>query len=240
MSLGRGVMAVWNDLEPGREAEFDAWYRRQHIPERLHQPGFLEARRYLADEGIGSPRYCAFYWLESIAALKTPQYLACLAHPTRWTRRVMPWFREMGRSPCAVIADVGHGIGGMMIWMAATGAPARGSALHAQLAPVWASLCADPAIVRAQLWDCDPSARAQFNPEERLRTARDEVADCIVCIEGAAARALNDAADRIRSVASAAAPRVELRVSPCYRLLWRMRAAEAPPPCSDDDANVSL
>jgi hypothetical protein len=58
MSIGRGVMAVWNDLESGHEAEFDAWYHRQHIPERLSQPGFREARRYLAQRG--SPRYCAF------------------------------------------------------------------------------------------------------------------------------------------------------------------------------------
>ena len=54
----RGVMAVWNDLEPGHEPEFEAWYRRQHVPERLRVPGFREARRYAAIEG--GPRYCAF------------------------------------------------------------------------------------------------------------------------------------------------------------------------------------
>ena len=239
MSVGRGVMAVWNDFEPGHEAEFEAWYRRQHIPERLQQPGFLEARRYVTDDGADSPRYCAFYWLESIAALTTPEYLARLAQPTLWTRRIMPWFRAMGRSPCTVLLDVGSGIGGMMIWIAAIGASAYGAAPRAWLAPVLTSLCDDPAIVRVQLWECDPSARGQLNPEQRFRSARDEIADWIVCIEGAAARALSAAADRVQIAARSGGLPEELRVSPCYRMLWRMGAGESPAPCADEDAGIT-
>jgi hypothetical protein len=57
MAAPRGAMAVWNDVEPGHEAEFDTWYMHQHIPERLGVPGFLEARRYEAIDG--SPRATA-------------------------------------------------------------------------------------------------------------------------------------------------------------------------------------
>ena len=236
--IGRGVMAVWNDLEPGRETEFEAWYRRQHIPERLQQPGFREARRYVAD--TGAPRYSAFYWLDSVAALTTPPYLARLSQPTRWTRRIMPWFRNMARSPCTVTVDHGHGIGGMMIWIAAIGATSPAAAPSARLAPVLAALCDDSAIVRAQLWECDPTARARTSPEERFRSGRDQIADWIVFIEGAAADALSAAAERVRAAVGDIAKPDDLRVSACCRLLWRLLASEAHAPWSDEDAGITL
>ena len=234
-AVGRGVMAVWNDVEPGRETEFDAWYRRQHVPERLQQPGFREARRYVADGS--TPRHCALYWLDSVAALATPAYLARLAQPTRWTRRAMPWFRNMARTPCRVALDYGHGIGGMMIWIALLDASIA-QATTARLAPVLAALCDDADIVRAQLWICDAEMRARTNPEQRLRGARDRVAEWIVCIEGARAPALTAAADRVRSATRDEAG--DPVVGPCYRLLWQIHASESPPPCPDDDAGVSF
>ena len=234
--LPSAVMAVWHDLEPGHEPEFEAWYRRQHIPERLQQPGFLEARRYVAENG--SPRYCAFYWLESIAALSTAQYLGRLAQPTRWTRRIMPWFRDTGRSPCSVALNRGSGIGGLMIWVAGLRATTTSSALAALMTPALAAIHGDDAIVRAQLWVCDQHMRAQANPEERFRSGGDQVADWIVFIEGAAAGPLGAAADRIRAAAREEAATGELRSSPCYRLLWRLLADEAPAPCSDEAEGI--
>lgn len=235
-SQAPGVMAVWHDLEPGHEPEFETWYRRQHIPERLQQPGFLEARRYLAENG--SPRYCAFYWLESIAALSTPQYLDRLAQPTRWTRRIMPWFRNTGRSPCTVALDRGTGTGGMMIWVAGLRATTASTPIAALMSPALAAIHDDDAIVRAQLWTCDQDARAQANPEQRLRSGGDQIADWIVFIEGAAPAPLVAAADRIRAAAREDATMGELRSSPCYRLLWGVRAAEAPAPWTDEAAGI--
>jgi hypothetical protein len=231
-------MAVWHDLEPGHEREFETWYRRQHVPERLQQPGFVEARRYVA-EGAGSPRYCAFYWLENVAALSTPQYLDRLAQPTRWTRRIMPWFRHTVRSPCTLTLDRGSGIGGMMIWVAALESTAAAPKLQACVAAALTAIPDDAAIVRAQLWQCDAKARAQANPEQCLRSGGDQVADWIAIIEGAAAAPLAAAAERTRAAAGGSATSLELRVSPCYRLLWRMLAAEAPAPCSDDEAGIA-
>jgi hypothetical protein len=236
MRIGDGVMAVWNDLDPAHEAEFEAWYRRQHIPERLAQPGFLEARRYVTDRG--APRYCAFYWLDSVAALKTPQYLARLAQPTRWTRRTMPWFRNMARSPCTVTLDVGCGSGGMMAYIASIGGSARSGAPRKQLEPVFAACCDDPAMVRMQLWECDWSMRSQSNPEQALRSSRDAVADWIVFIEGACEAALTTSMRRIQAAIGDDASARDLILSPCYRLMWRVSAAEAPPPCPDEDAGV--
>ncbi|MFZ1908245.1 MAG: hypothetical protein WAU52_04100 [Burkholderiales bacterium] len=40
-----GLLAVWNDIAAEDEAEFNAWYDDEHIPERLGIPGILSARR---------------------------------------------------------------------------------------------------------------------------------------------------------------------------------------------------
>ena len=41
-----GLLAVWNDLAAEDEAEFNAWYVEEHVPERLGIPGVHSARRY--------------------------------------------------------------------------------------------------------------------------------------------------------------------------------------------------
>ncbi|RPI45084.1 MAG: hypothetical protein EHM59_11145, partial [Betaproteobacteria bacterium] len=180
MDTARGVMAVWNDLLPGHEREFEAWYQRQHLPERLQVRGFLEARRYVAAEG--SPRYCAFYWLDSVDVLQSPDYLQRLSRPTDWTRRTMPWFRAMARTPCKVALERGRGIGGAMSWIAMTRHVA-GSAPMQAIRRQFDDAMMSPELVRVQLWECAPHLLDLDNPEQRLRADRDQVADWIVFIE---------------------------------------------------------
>ena len=237
MDIGRGVMAVWNDLESGNESEFDAWYQRQHIPERLRQPGFQEARRYLAQRG--SPRYCAFYWLDDVSALTTAQYLERLARPTGWTQRVMPWFRHMARSPCTITLDCGYGLGGQMMWIAAPAStaitPSQRSALQSEF-----NASRDRAgIGRMQLWERDTRADGHDNPEAKLRAAQDFVAGWIVFIDGSSEAPVHEAARRVQAAIEMNVARMPLLVSPCYQLTWRVSAAEAPAPCSDEPAGDS-
>ena len=47
---GRAFMAVWHDIASTREAEYNTWHTRQHMPERLGVPGFLVGRRYVDHE----------------------------------------------------------------------------------------------------------------------------------------------------------------------------------------------
>lgn len=39
MSERPGLLAVWNDIAAEDEAEFNAWYVEEHVPERLGIPG---------------------------------------------------------------------------------------------------------------------------------------------------------------------------------------------------------
>ena len=83
-----GLLAVWNDLAAEDEAEFNAWYVEEHVPERLGIPGVHSARRY---RDAASPL----------------AYLERLAHPSARTRAIMPRFRNMTRAACEIGADFG-------------------------------------------------------------------------------------------------------------------------------------
>ena len=236
MTTGRGVLAVWNDLvwndvAPGHETEFDTWYLRQHVPERLAVEGFRQARRYAAPGG--APGYAAFYWLDSVTVLDSPAYRERLAHPTAWTRRMMPRFRNMGRTPCSIVIDRGAGMGGSATWIAGMRSGAAATlAPSAALVAAFDDCLRDPACVRIQLWQCDADAARHGNPEARYRTSVDAVADWIVFIEAACADALAEHREGLADVLRAQTSAL-LMCAPVQRLLWCMQAAEAPPPCAD-------
>jgi hypothetical protein len=74
-----GILAIWTDIAPEREADFNEWYWREHFPERLSLPGFRRGRRYRAI--TGTPRYFAWYELDAPEILASPAYLERLDQP---------------------------------------------------------------------------------------------------------------------------------------------------------------
>jgi len=83
----RGVLAIWNDRRPGTETEYEAWYRGEHLPERLSIPGFRAAWRYRVVEG--EPEYFTFYETTTPEVLFSEPYIKRVENPTELTRRVM-------------------------------------------------------------------------------------------------------------------------------------------------------
>ena len=85
---GTAIMVVYTDVAVEHDADFNAWYNQEHLPERLSNPGFLDGPRYEALRG--GPRYLAVYELESAEALQSDEYLRQRANPTDWSKRVSP------------------------------------------------------------------------------------------------------------------------------------------------------
>jgi hypothetical protein len=106
----RGFLALWNDLAAGREAEYEEWHAREHLPERVAAPGFLAGRRY-RDAAHPTHRWFTLYEVESLAAFATPEYQDLLANPTPWSACMRPDFRAFLRAPCREVARAGHGFG---------------------------------------------------------------------------------------------------------------------------------
>lgn len=101
--IGAAALGIWIDVDTGALDDFNAWYREQHLPERLGVPGFLRGRRYEATSG--GPAYFTLYETESAAVLSSAAYLARLNAPTAWTRRVLPAMRTMIRNAYRLVAS---------------------------------------------------------------------------------------------------------------------------------------
>jgi hypothetical protein len=57
--IGGAALGIWMDVDAVGLDDFNAWYRAQHLPERLAVPGFLRGRRYESE--AGGPRYFTLY-----------------------------------------------------------------------------------------------------------------------------------------------------------------------------------
>ncbi len=62
-----GILAIFNNVAPGREADFEQWFQHEHLAERIGVPGFLLGRRHEAVSG--EPRYFNLYLTQSADVL---------------------------------------------------------------------------------------------------------------------------------------------------------------------------
>ena len=182
-----GILAVLNDLDAACDrAAYEDWYQRDHLPDRLGVPGFRHARRYRLLEGAGQG-FFTFYEVESALVLRSEAYLARLAAPTAGTVAMMRHFRAMCRSVCAVAADEGEGIGGVVAVIGAEAAvPAAGAAA------VLRGVLGHGAVCRARLWVA--AADVDENPEAGLRPGRDARLGAVLVVEGSEAGLVRAAA----------------------------------------------
>src|SRR5262245_2434223 len=113
MSLrGKGMLVVFAEVKSRHESDFNEWYNREHIDERLGMPGFQRARRYAAVKA--SPKYLAIYECDRVNNLGTPHYLRGLANPTPWTKRATGRFTQFHRLTLSMKVDRTHGLGGAL------------------------------------------------------------------------------------------------------------------------------
>jgi len=106
---GKGMLLTSMDIDPEHEADFNRWYDREHLEERVAIEGFNEARRYVAEDG--APKYLFLYSTETIDVLNSPAYKARLANPTEWSKKTMAHFRNMIRSVARITISRGKGRG---------------------------------------------------------------------------------------------------------------------------------
>jgi hypothetical protein len=115
------VLAIWTDIAPELEADFDEWYWREHLPERLCVPGFRRGRRLRAIDG--APRSLACYDLASVETIASPAYLERLDNPTAG-------FRDTTRAIFRTAGGLGQACGATGADVAAVAAPRAARGLH--------------------------------------------------------------------------------------------------------------
>jgi hypothetical protein len=110
------LLALWNDVDPALEAEYEAWHAGEHVPERLTVPGMLWACRYGRQ---AAPRYLTLYGLRDAAVLQGEAYQRLLREPTPMSRRMRPALRNVSRWVCGLVEARGLEQGGALVaWTA--------------------------------------------------------------------------------------------------------------------------
>ena len=106
---GKGMLLTSMDIDASDEAEFNQWYDREHLLERVAIDGFLEARRYVAHQG--SPKYLCLYSTATFDVLDSPEYRTALMNPTDWSKKTLTRFKNMIRAVARITVSRGAGRG---------------------------------------------------------------------------------------------------------------------------------
>ena len=169
-----GILAIFNDCRPGREAEFEAWFQGEHLLERLAVPGFLFGRRHQAISGTSG--YFNFYLVESPDVLTSKPYLERLDNPTPMTKKVMSEiFINMNRTVCRRTVRKGGFRGAYAVTVRFNAAPNEG-ALKATLD----ALVADPAVAAGEIWIALDPKGMPVSQEEKLRGGDKKIGGCLI------------------------------------------------------------
>lgn len=158
-----GILAIWNDVAPGHEAEFDAWFQTEHLIERLAVPGFLFGRRHQAISG--SSGYFNFYLVETPAVLTSQPYLERLDNPTPMTKKIMSGiFINMSRTVCHRAVRRGAFRGAYAVTVRFDETPDE-----VQLTALLEKLVTDTNTAAGELWIATDPAGQPVSMEEKLR-----------------------------------------------------------------------
>lgn len=109
---GKGMLLTSMDIDASDEVEFNRWYDREHLEERVAIQGFLEARRYIAHEA--SPKYLSLYSTETFDVLDSQAYRTALANQTDWSKANIARFKNMIRAVARITISRGQGRGAVL------------------------------------------------------------------------------------------------------------------------------
>ncbi|KOF51862.1 hypothetical protein AD428_23960 [Achromobacter sp. DMS1] len=209
----QGMLFVACDLDPAAdERDFNRWYDREHVEERVRIPGFLSGARYFSLEG--GRKYLGLYLTRSLDAFTSDAYRAAFQRQTPWSVANLDRMRDPMRRVCAVTAQTGMGSGSHL---AVLPLAASDDALQAQAQALGAALAEIDGFVHAYLLTPDASLSTPL-PRESPENRR---LDPIFVIEAgteAAARALRA---RARETLGARAADAWLMA-----LGWKLNAAD--------------
>jgi hypothetical protein len=108
----KALTLVWTDIPDGMEAEFNDWYNREHMVDRIVKvPGFLSGRRFVANHHGSHPKYLALYSTTGLAVFSSEKYLQLQRMPDEKSRHFIPEFRNTVKGFFKVASEAGFGEG---------------------------------------------------------------------------------------------------------------------------------
>ncbi|WP_332826489.1 hypothetical protein [Ramlibacter sp.] len=109
----RGLLCIWTDIDPAHEADFNRWYDREHMQERVAIPGFQSARRFAAVGDCPRP-YLALYYTDTLGVFRSEPYARAFANQTPWSLQNFKRMRGTQRRVGELTLETGEGEGGAL------------------------------------------------------------------------------------------------------------------------------
>jgi hypothetical protein len=204
----RGQLCIWTDVDPAFERDFNRWYDREHMQERLAIPGFVSARRFRAIGECPRP-WLALYCTQSLEVFRSDAYRSAFANQTQWSLRNFARMRGTERRVGQLVTERGDGEGGALALFTA----GPGTAI-AEIDALLTDITGHDDVVRASVLQTDAGLSAPVTPDKPAVPA-----DLMVSIESGSPET---ALDEARTLAS------RLGCDPqavyAFRMLWRIPA----------------
>jgi hypothetical protein len=218
---GKGMLLTSMDIDPADEPEFNRWYDREHLEERVAIDGFLEARRYVAH--TARPKYLSLYSTETFEVLDSPAYRKALANQTEWSRKNISRFQNMIRAVARISMSRGQGRGAALglvrIRPEAGGEDTLRAALREKLDPDGLD-----GIISTHLIESDPALSKPITDDPAV--SNPGAGDWFVLIDGTDANAISAViAAHFDAAAFAPATMISRGV---YDLMWDLAKSDIP------------
>jgi hypothetical protein len=217
---GKGMLLTSMNIDVADEAEFNRWYDREHLEERVAIPGFLEARRYVAHDG--NPKYLSLYSTETFEVLDSPAYRTALANQTAWSKANIARFKKMIRGVARITVSRGTGRGAVLgiirLRPSGGGEDKLRNALRDQLDPSTLD-----GIISMHLLENDPALSKPITDDPAAPNPG--AGDWFVLIDATVIGVVPAAAARIKD--NAAFKRLVIS-SGIYRLMWDLARNDLP------------
>jgi hypothetical protein len=212
-----GQLCIWTDTDPQAEADFNAWYDREHMQERVGIHGFRHARRFLANDGHAR-RYLALYVTESLDVFRSDAYRQAFTVQTDWSLRSFARMNDTQRRVGELVFEAGEGEGAhLAIFVAAPQALAAASWRDEADEATHAAGIHAVRVFRTEGALSAPLATGSSGSNDSAARAVEQ--DAVVFVEGSSNAAARAAAEKLAASAGVAPGAVR-----SFDMLWRLAA----------------
>ena len=206
----RGLLCIWTDIDPAHESDFNRWYDREHMQERVAIEGFQSARRFAAVDACPRP-YLALYYTDDLGVFRSEPYARAFANQTPWSLQNFERMRGTQRRVGELTLETGEGEGGVLALFVVPAAKAADASVLAGLEQAIAAATQQDLVVRGTLLRTDVPLSTPIGAG-----ATPAPADAVVMLEGSRLDAV-----RRQAQALAATVGVDAGDVHSFQLLWR-------------------
>ena len=214
-ATARGLLCIWTDVDPAHTADFNRWYDREHMQERMAIPGFQSARRFAAT-ALSSRPYLALYCTDSLDVFRSAPYARAFANQTPWSLQNFARMRGTQRRVGRLTVEAGAGEGGALAMFVVPPPLLAEPGMAARLQQALTALPQQDHVIHGALLETDAALSTPVTAD-----AAPAPADALVMVEATRADAASHHAAALATSLGLPAHAVH-----SFQTLWRLASLD--------------